>query len=343
MFNCRRRTCRRKEGSVRALRGVKHTRVEQKGSQTAKESQPTAVGPESARPGLGDSLFRTTSNSTSNKSSANPFAAPASGNTNSNPFSKPHDSLPPLSSLAAKPPQRPSTEDLPETFASKAKISTPSPSPSPSTSPAQAPAAKEPWPPQDAFPPAYPCYYLDADYETLDALPEPAIPTPTIDVDEGGSSNAGGGGGKEDKDAFESTIDRTFQRFADRLAQNPLQVLRYEFRGTPLLYSKTDAVGKRLAPHHGNEGGKVTNSTGGGSGMPNCTSCGAARVFELQLTPQAIAELEVDEMGLEGMEWGTIIVGVCSRDCQASGVGHGAVGYVEEWVGVQWEEVGGKR
>ncbi len=43
------------------------------------------------------------------------------------------------------------------------------------------------------------------------------------------------------------------------------------------------------------------------------------------------------------MEWGTVVLGVCALDCQQQGVGVGAgeVGYVEEWVGVQWEEVGG--
>lgn len=151
-----------------------------------------------------------------------------------------------------------------------------------------------------------------------------------------------GANGKDDeKDAFESTIDKTFQKFADRLAQNPEQVLRYEFGGTPLLYSKTDAVGKLFSPSasFAPEGKvKTVSQRGHGSGMPRCPNCGASRVFELQLVPQAIAELEIDEEGLEGMEWGTVILGVCERDCAERGVGAGDVGWVEEWVGVQWEE-----
>jgi pre-rRNA-processing protein TSR4 len=43
------------------------------------------------------------------------------------------------------------------------------------------------------------------------------------------------------------------------------------------------------------------------------------------------------------MEWGTIIVGVCERDCQQKRVEHGGVGYVEEWAGVQWEELNERR
>lgn len=58
--------------------------------------------------------------------------------------------------------------------------------------------------------------------------------------------------------------------------------------------------------------------------------------------PHAIAELEVEgeEDGLEGMEWGTVVLEVCGRDCAERGVGgrDGEVGWVEEWVGVQWEE-----
>lgn len=48
-------------------------------------------------------------------------------------------------------------------------------------------------------------------------------------------------------------------------------------------------------------------------------------------------------MGLEGMDWGTVIVGVCAEDCVPGGVEEGGVGYLEEWVGVQWEEVGVRR
>jgi pre-rRNA-processing protein TSR4 len=66
-------------------------------------------------------------------------------------------------------------------------------------------------------------------------------------------------------------------------------------------------------------------------------------VFEVQLTPHAITELEAEEMSLDGMEWGTIIMGVCSKDCKPSDVAEGQVGYVEEWIGVQWEEVESKK
>jgi len=139
---------------------------------------------------------------------------------------------------------------------------------------------------------------------------------------------------------FESTLDKAFQHFADQLSQNPEQVLRYEFKGSPLLYNKSDAVGKLLAPvSEGQGGGKITVKGGRASHMPKCRNCGAERVFELQLTPHAITELESNSMSLEGMDWGTIIMGVCGKDCIGKDVGEGQVGYLEEWVGVQWEEV----
>jgi len=39
------------------------------------------------------------------------------------------------------------------------------------------------------------------------------------------------------------------------------------------------------------------------------------------------------------MDWGTIILAVCSKDCRAPGISDVGIGYVEEWVGVQWEEL----
>jgi len=70
------------------------------------------------------------------------------------------------------------------------------------------------------------------------------------------------------------------------------------------------------------------------SAIPRCANCGAGRVFELQLTPQLIMELEREDLGLDGMDWGSVVMGCCGRDCCPEG----GVGFVEEWVGVQWEE-----
>ncbi|MCJ1378075.1 hypothetical protein MMC17_001171 [Xylographa soralifera] len=342
MFGCKRRTCRRKEGSIRAIRSVRVT--DSSRNAKTKRAQKSSVDSRSpvATPlqNLGSSIFGVAPPSTSN-GQTNPFSSPTTSNNNnpfsSNPFSTSSGS--PSNYTTSPKPTAPESPDLPDTFAEKVRLS----SPPLTTSTPQTPP--EPWSSDTDLAQPYPAYHLDADYESLDQVSEqPTPPTTMMDLDEPNSSSSSSA--KEDAETFESTIDKTFQRFADRLAQNPLQVLRYEFRGFPLLYSKTDTVGKLLAPYqhdfagHDKNGSntKITTAKRAGSaaiGLPSCQSCGAGRVFELQLTPQTIAELEVDEVGLEGMEWGNVILGVCSADCGGEA---GAVGYVEEWVGVQWEE-----
>lgn len=316
---------------MRALRSVRITETSTKEkSKEHKKSEPQVSKP---AVNLGETLFGKPSSSLT---SANPFAMNGSS-SNANPFSTSSSATQnnpfaavglPISELAAKPAQTPSSPitDLPKTFASALSLNNDQKTFGP-------PPPPEPWPKDSDLPPAYPRYYLaDADYETLDKIEEVAVPVQTMDLDDGGS------GGKEDKDVYESTIDKTFQKFADRLAQNPEQAIRYEFKGQPLLYSKNDAVGKLLSGGgKGNE--KVKVDSGSGNRIPRCSNCGAGRVFEVQLTPHAILELEREESSLDGMEWGTILVAVCERDCQQKGVEGKEVGYVEEWAGVQWEEL----
>lgn len=299
------------------------------------------------QPQLGESLFGVKAGTSSGiGASANPFANPFSSSAAkagpTNPFSSAGANQNPF---ASTPTAKDSTSEvgkeaattLVETFASKVRISSPPPS-------AQPARPYEPWPAESAFPAPFPHYYLDAEYETLETPSAPQIPANArMDVDAEGS----GGGGKEDKEVFESSLDKTFQKFADRVGQNPEQVLRYEFKGKPLLYSDADTVGKLLAACSENgpsSSAKITTvGSRGGSGMPRCQNCGADRVFEVQLTPHAITELEAEEMSIDGMEWGSIIMGTCTGDCKPNDMPEGEVGYVEEWVGVQWEEISSKK
>lgn len=293
----------------------------------APEPKPAPIGQGKAVTNtmFGDSLF----------GGSKPIGASGGGMFGGNPFSSGSVSSSPFAQsahLAAKPAQKPveekAAEDLPKTFAKALNIEEPAQDPAPPS---------EPWPQDSELPKPYPLFYLaDADYEILDK--EEDVPMQKVEMMdmETEVEASGSGGGKEDKDVYESSIDNTFQKFADRLAQNPEQVIRYEFKGQPLLYTKNDAIGKALGAREGNEKVKVQKSA---SGIPKCANCGKGRVFEIQLTPHAITELESEEMTLEGMEWGTIIIGVCEADCQARGVEAGKVGYVEEWAGVQWEEV----
>jgi pre-rRNA-processing protein TSR4 len=216
------------------------------------------------------------------------------------------------------PPQEPTDEPLNSTFADKLKIT---------DQPPQGPTLEnEVWPEQTALPPSFHFYHLDAAAEELEPEEQSKASssgpsTTQYDTDD---SNTNG----LEKDTFESSVDKTFQKFSDRIAQNPEQVLRYEFKGQPLLYSGHDDVATRFIVPHG--------KAGAARGIPRCDSCGAQRVFELQLVPGLIYQLEKDEAidFDDGMEWGTIIVATCANNCGEAG----AISFKEEWLGVQWEE-----
>ncbi|KAI3325482.1 hypothetical protein HD806DRAFT_490425 [Xylariaceae sp. AK1471] len=343
VFACRKKSCRRRDGSIRTLRSLRVA----PGSKVAslnnekkkKEDKPKQKEEPKPPSNLGETLFG--AKTLGSASGVNPFSTSNSGGPSApiNPFASASN---PFSTAKAAPETasnfQPETktktnEDikaLPKTFAETLSLNN-TQSNIPQTPP-------EPWPPESSQPEPYPISYLsEAEYETLDPTPPP-VPQATakMEVDD----NSGSSGGKEDKEVFESTMDAAFQRFADRLAQNPEQSIRYEFAGTPLLFSKTDAVGKALAPSQLDGVGVTVASGGGSKGIPRCSNCGGPRTFEVQLCPHAITELEAEELSLEGMDWGTIIVGVCERDCQARGVEEDQVGYLEEWSGVQWEEMG---
>jgi pre-rRNA-processing protein TSR4 len=302
---------------MRGIRGIKQSKVK-----TSTKSSPPQVKDNAPPVNVGATLFGTSSSNIQGMPFANPFSASNSFSHNSaNPFAG-------ASLLAAKPAQRTDIDTLPKTFAEKVRIV------ASDTAPA-IPRPHEPWPSESKFPPPYPSLHLDAEFETLSApsTPQMAHKIPVIEASDSG------GGGKEDKDLYESAMDKTFQKFADRVAQNPEQVIRYEFSGSPLLYSAVDPVGKLLSPLMHKSEGKVIITGGEASRIPRCENCGALRVFEVQLTPHAIAVLEEDEMSVDGMDWGTIILAVCSKDCKAPDTSNGEVGYLEEWVGVQWEEL----
>lgn len=112
--------------------------------------------------------------------------------------------------------------------------------------------------------------------------------------------------------------DDTFQKFQEVVAYNPHQVLRYDLGGMPLLYAdmKTEQPPFRVPnPSY------------------NSQSC---RVFEMQLMPKLIMDLEDETDVNEGMEWGTILIYTDIQNfipqCDENDVA-----YVEEYVKVQWE------
>ena len=349
LFACVQKQCRRKQGGVRAIRGVgirkaalareeelKKKRLEEEEAAWKRKEE------EMRRPLPGDMLFGSGLGNTGAKS-ANPFSM-GGGSGGGNPFGNPFSIHSTPTATQAPPPSKLTTSSasatttttpstLPLTFASALKLGSDTLAPKDLEPLFYGPP--EPWPnPHPTLP--FPHYYLDADYEELSSTPESLLrrtsqnthtdPTSLLDS----SSGSGGGGSSgDDWGGYEkSTLDTTFQKFADRASENPDQVLRYEHKGVPLLYSKTDVVGKLLSPL--NAVGEALKS------VPRCLACGKQRFFEFQLMPHAIAMLEAEEVGLDGMEWGTIIVASCM--CVPRQVDGNGVGYVEEWVGVQWEQ-----
>lgn len=306
---------------MRAVRAVRASEIETADRTSTKETTSTS----SAEPvkSLGESLFGV---KTPTSTQANPFSSKSTA-PSANPFSSSATTTTePTTDI-----QTQKSDNLAQTFADKVRIF----SASASTPPSQPAQPREPWQ-NDSSP--YPSYYVDAEKEYLEPEPQSVPSNARLDTEDGSTSAA------EEKSLFESSMDKTFQRFADTVNQNPEQILRYEFAGQPLLYSKDDAVGKLFS--HTTVGAKVQTSTSTSANessamarIPRCENCGAARVFELQLTPHAITELEREEEGIDGMDWGTIIVGVCSADCEEKGKGQGDVAYLEEWIGVQWEEL----
>ncbi|KAL3482405.1 programmed cell death protein 2 [Aspergillus californicus] len=329
VFSCPRKPCNRKPGSIRALRATRKFKNHQPAPRLEKKEPEKKKGEDVEqdqipKPDLGASLFGGTTLVNSVSANANPFSSkPASTQAQaSNPFAAPVAA--PIVSPSPPTINEPTSATLAETFADKVRLSSPEPTPQ------QKPIGPiTPWPSQSDFPPPYTTFYIDAEGESI--TPETSSIPENVQIDTSDDPSTGGG---DIKDAFESDIDKAFLKFSTRLGHNPEQVLRYEFRGSPLLYSYIDAVGKRF--HSDTQHSNVNR-------FPRCECCGSERVFELQLVPHAISVLEDGREGVglgkddAGMEWGTIILGVCNRNC---GEEVGVVGWREEWVGVQWEETG---
>lgn len=342
LFGCPRKPCNRKPGSIRAYRAARKLNLEnpqshkQEEKPTEKVPEPTPK-PENPKQDLGASLFGATSLTGSVSSNTNPFSSgPGAPSKDGNPFATPKSAI-------SATPTKSETNALAESFADKVRLSSPDDSSSVSTTPVSATkqtpesaSSQKPWPAQSDFPAPYQSFFLDAEYETLS---RPSTPTVPDNVQMEPMDEDGGAGTADLKDTFESELDKAFMKFSTRLAHNPEQILRYEYRGVPLLYSYADQVGRRL--HSDPTAGKVTTTAQGS--IPHCEYCGSERVFEFQLTPHAISVLEDGREGVglgkddSGMEWGTIIFGVCAKDCTPQKIG--VTGWREEWAGVQWEEM----
>lgn len=238
VWACREKTCRRKKGTVRALRAVKvepagvaKEKAGEKGKTTEAEKADEEEAAKPAATNIGNTLFGSSAtpgggaNPFAKSTAANPFSSSSSSSTTANPFSSLTTASAPKPATAAAS-SKDSAPSLTKTFAETLKISNDTSSPPTSTLISDpeplfyGPA--EPWP--DPYPFEYPRYFLDAGYEELNATPTD-LPQKVKVLEEA----AGGDDTPMSGTGFESTIDKTFQRFADRVAENPDQVLRYIF------------------------------------------------------------------------------------------------------------------
>ncbi|KAG0660383.1 hypothetical protein C6P45_001588 [Maudiozyma exigua] len=113
--------------------------------------------------------------------------------------------------------------------------------------------------------------------------------------------------------------DDVFQKFQEIVAYNPLQVLRYDMGGKPLYYAATKPLLDTIIP------------------TPEFNK-NSKRVFEMQLMPKMIMDLEENEVSVnDGMEWGTILI-FTDAENHTPKFDNNGVGYVEECVRVQWEK-----
>ncbi|ODV96561.1 hypothetical protein PACTADRAFT_1150 [Pachysolen tannophilus NRRL Y-2460] len=163
---------------------------------------------------------------------------------------------------------------------------------------------------------------------TLDELDNSVLDT---EFEVGSSSDNTGDsklGDRQESQRIVSMLDDpVFQNLTQLISHNPSQVLRYDLGGKPLLYSGKDDIYKIF----NNKDGEFKIPIPGYN--PSST-----RQFELQLMPQAILDLEKDNIDIiNGMEWGTIIVCTDVEDYMPH-LDENHVGYIEEWCGVQWEE-----
>ncbi|CEM06605.1 unnamed protein product [Vitrella brassicaformis CCMP3155] len=172
--------------------------------------------------------------------------------------------------------------------------------------------------------------------------PERRGSTSSFDDNEGNERDGSEVMGEEPYEADDPDV-RALRAFQLRVARSPQQVVRYSFGGTPLWLKARD------------------KEPGGGDGE-RCGACGGRRVFEMQLLPTLLTQLQSRlghllaeerkrEAGGDGGEtaegvrscmwdlsrvasgeWGTVVVMSCEADCGGDGDGR-----VEEGVVVQEE------
>uniref|UniRef100_A0A915JVC9 Programmed cell death protein 2 C-terminal domain-containing protein n=1 Tax=Romanomermis culicivorax TaxID=13658 RepID=A0A915JVC9_ROMCU len=58
-----------------------------------------------------------------------------------------------------------------------------------------------------------------------------------------------------------------------------------------------------------------------GDDIPDCSVCGAPRIFEFQVMPHLLHYLNVDDVG-KSLDWATVAVYTCSESCSIENLGY---------------------
>ncbi|CAG0902122.1 unnamed protein product [Cyprideis torosa] len=88
---------------------------------------------------------------------------------------------------------------------------------------------------------------------------------------------------------------KAWKRFRGFCRENPEAVVRFERDGTPLHISQGHEDEQKVPP--------------------DCETCGAPRRFEFQLLPQLLNKLQLDDQMGDSLDWGTVLVYTCSKNC----------------------------
>ncbi|CAG8665828.1 15995_t:CDS:2, partial [Racocetra fulgida] len=201
---------------------------------------------------------------------------------------------------------------------------------------------KVPWPEKIPY---FPAQHLYITEEILEEKPDPNLKKYECYLN--GSLN------NNDDDSFEwmdekyeksclpRGVDKAFRKFSERVSEWPDQCI------------SDPAASLLLSPPYGSVKGLKTST----QRLPKCPKCGSKRVFEFQLMPNMLCILPTGEYaannsekknGIEntkcgiaqfdvGMEWGTVMIFTCEKDCESYNVGKDEVSYYEELVLVQYE------
>lgn len=278
IFACTNTSCRRKSGTVKAIRGVQKTPEVEKRIKEQESADSEVEVPQKAKiENLGNKLFENTGTS-------NPFAA-----ASSNPFASSSAKETEPSSVSKKQANTESTHTKRPVGSTK-----------------------------------FTCKAIEVEEEYLSPETIPENVQVVDDEDQGDEGTGASERSEAEMVEFEKTLsamnDPVFMHFVSIVRSNPDQILRYDLPLKPVPYLKDEIYSILIDP----------------TKIPKLN--GHSRAPEVQLMPKLISELETPDMLLDGMEWGTIVVATAADDVLPE-LDNNGVGYIEEWVGVQWEDM----